>query len=77
MIYEYDTKNCFHCGTCLSCPLGVFTANIGSIEIKNKEVPIVLRQSDRCTAIKLSISLKNKILQGEFFLTKPLENIEL
>jgi len=74
---EYDTKNCFHCGTCLSCPLGVFTANIGSIEIKNKEVPIVLRQSDRCTAIKLSLSLKNKILQGEFFLTKPLETIKL
>jgi len=73
---EYDTKHCFHCGTCLACPLGVFKAELGSIEVDGHDVPIRLRQSDRCGAVKLSISLKKKILKGEFLLTNAVEKIK-
>ncbi|MHA1268321.1 MAG: methanogenesis marker 16 metalloprotein [Candidatus Helarchaeota archaeon] len=74
---EYEISNCFHCGTCLSCPEGVFKANWGSIKIHDKDVPIILRQSDRCGAIKLSHKLKKMIIEGNFTLSEPLEKIIL
>lgn len=73
---EFDLTNCYHCGSCLPCPENVFTANLGSIGIEGKDVPISLRQSDRYTAIKLSEDLKNKIINKEFYLSEPIEKMK-
>jgi ferredoxin-like protein FixX len=73
---EFDISNCYHCGSCLPCPENVFTGNLGSIKIEEKEVPIVLRQSDRSTAMRLSADLKKMILDGEFYLSEPLDKIK-
>ncbi|MBD3229169.1 MAG: methanogenesis marker 16 metalloprotein [Candidatus Lokiarchaeota archaeon] len=73
---EFDLTNCYHCGSCLPCPENVFSANLGSIMIEDKLVPITLRQSDRYTALKLAEELKNKIIEKEFYLSEPLEKIK-
>lgn len=69
-----DRTRCFNCGlcaiTCTCCP-DAFIADMRSVMIDGKDVPVVLRQSDRQGAIKLAGELKAKILRGEFDLVKP------
>ncbi|HME52719.1 MAG TPA: methanogenesis marker 16 metalloprotein [Candidatus Lokiarchaeia archaeon] len=74
-----DRSRCFNCGlcavTCKCCP-DAFVADMRSVKIDGKEVPVVLRQSDRQGAIKLAGELKAKILKGEFDLVKPTGTLE-
>lgn len=85
----FDIKNginrtrCFNCGTCaVICPKDAFDADLMKVKVtfesknKEKEIPIVLRQSDRNGAIKLAKDLKNMILKGEFPLKKPTGDLE-
>jgi putative methanogenesis marker 16 metalloprotein len=72
-----DRTRCFNCGTCtLVCDEKAFSADLKSIEVDGKIVPIVLRQSDRAAAIKLAAELKAKILRGEFKLVSPVAKLD-
>ncbi len=72
---------CFNCGLCATvCPSGVFSCRLGAIRLKTaagaaKTVPVVLRQSDRLRAIKLTEDLKERILNGSFRIAEPVEHI--
>jgi putative methanogenesis marker 16 metalloprotein len=71
-----DRTKCFNCGLCASkCESEVFTANLGALRFDYREVPIVLRQSDRQRALKLAEELKNRILAGTFKITEMVEPI--
>ena len=64
---------CFGCGMCANfCRHDAFDMNTGSVDlnINNEEVniPIILRQSDRLRANKLSLKLKRMIESREFIL---------
>jgi putative methanogenesis marker 16 metalloprotein len=70
-----DRQLCFNCGLCSTiCPSGVFIARLGIIKTYMKcyeeeiyrEVPIVLRQSDKKRALKMAEELKRKIIEGQF-----------
>jgi hypothetical protein len=39
------------------------------------EIPVTLRQSDKCKAVKLMDSLKEMIERGEFLLSEPVGKI--
>jgi len=70
-ISAIDRSRCFNCGTCaISCP-DAFNLDLKTVKFEGREVPIVLRQSDRYGAILLAEELKVKILKGEFLLEKP------
>ena len=72
-----DRTRCFNCGMCaIECPDNAFIADLKSIIFEGKEVPIVLRQSDRFGAIKLARELKTMILEGKFILEKPTGKLE-
>ncbi len=78
-----DKSRCFNCGMCVvSCPDNAFEADLKKVSMKIetineiKEIPVVLRQSDRYGAIKLAEELKAMILKGEFILKKPIEKLE-
>ena len=72
-----DRSRCFNCGMCaIECPDNAFIADLKSINFEGKEVPIVLRQSDRFGAIKLARELKTMILEGKFVLEKPTGKLE-
>ncbi|TXT61888.1 MAG: hypothetical protein BAJALOKI3v1_730013 [Promethearchaeota archaeon] len=78
-----DRNRCFNCGTCyIVCPEEAFDIDLKSINVKlegmkeRKEIPVVLRQSDRNGAIKLAERLKKMILKGEFSLQKPTGELE-
>ena len=45
--------------------------DLKSIQYEGKEIPVVLRQSDRAGAIMLAEELKQQILKEEFQLKKP------
>ncbi len=63
------SSRCVSCGTCTyTCPGDVYTMNMGEIKIKDREIPIKLRQSDRTRAAEISEILKDMILKGEFSL---------
>ncbi|MCX6672957.1 MAG: methanogenesis marker 16 metalloprotein [Methanothrix sp.] len=72
---------CFHCGLCATvCPSAVFSCRLGAIRLKTaagsvKSIPVVLRQSDRLRAIKLTEELKRRIINGSFRMAEPVERI--
>ena len=67
-----DRTKCFNCGTCIKvCPNEVFKCDLGTINYQNKDIPIVLRQSDRNGAIKLMDMLKKRIIKGNFPIVEP------
>ncbi|MGV9172254.1 MAG: methanogenesis marker 16 metalloprotein [Promethearchaeia archaeon] len=78
-----DRSRCFNCGTCaVVCPKKAFKADLKTVtkKLKNmekaKEIPVVLRQSDRYGAIQLASELKQKILEGSFKLKKPTDELK-
>jgi putative methanogenesis marker 16 metalloprotein len=66
-----DRSRCFNCGSCATVCPDAFQLNMKSIKFEGKDIPIVLRQSDRNGAIKLADELKLMILKGEFPLEEP------
>jgi len=66
-----DRLLCFNCGNCSHLCPKAFKLDLKSIKYKGKDVPVVLRQSDREGAIKLAEELKEKILKGELTLESP------
>jgi ferredoxin len=73
---EHLGKRCFNCGLCASeCPSGAFRCNLGSLFVRGKNVPVVLRQSDRLRALRMALDLKGRILDGSFRLAEPAERI--
>jgi putative methanogenesis marker 16 metalloprotein len=74
-----DKTRCFNCGLCAvmcKCCPDAFNADLRSVMIDGKEVPVVLRQSDRQGALKLAGELKAKILKGEFDIVEPTAPLE-
>jgi len=71
-----DSTYCFNCGNCINlCPGKAFEGRLGTIKILDRDIPIMLRQSDRFGAIKLAKELKEKILSGDFKLSLPVSKI--
>ncbi|MBN1432230.1 MAG: methanogenesis marker 16 metalloprotein [Methanomicrobiaceae archaeon] len=63
------SSRCVNCGTCLSsCPGEVYSMNTGSVFIDGKEIPVVLRQSDRNRGEKICSELKQRIEDSLFFI---------
>lgn len=63
------TSRCFNCGNCLrTCPGDVYSMETGSISLDEKEIPVVLRQSDRLRGDLICSDLKKRIEEGKFFL---------
>jgi putative methanogenesis marker 16 metalloprotein len=80
-----DRFLCFNCGLCSTlCPAGVFTARLGTIKANLKcceaesyrEVPIVLRQSDRKRALKMAEDLKEKVNDGSFRIGQMVDRLK-
>lgn len=66
-----DPELCFGCGYCATvCPRGVPSIDMGRIEIeadgKTRKIPVTCRQSDKQRALKISMELKNRLLDGTF-----------
>ncbi|MBN1134907.1 MAG: methanogenesis marker 16 metalloprotein [Methanosarcinaceae archaeon] len=79
-IAVHDAKLCFNCGLCVSiCDGRSFSANLGTLHYNDgkteKDIPVVVRQSDRVRALKAAEELKQKILSGDFKITEPVERI--
>jgi uncharacterized protein (DUF39 family) len=75
-ILAIDRSHCFNCGNCvILCPQA-FKMDLKSIELDDKLVPVVLRQSDRNGAVKLAEQLKSMILNGDFPLKKPISKLQ-
>ncbi|MDM7935439.1 MAG: methanogenesis marker 16 metalloprotein [Methanothrix sp.] len=77
---ERDEALCFHCGLCsVKCPSGAFRCEMGSLHVETASgrllIPVVLRQSDRLRALRLAEDLKERILDGSFEVTQPVERI--
>ena len=70
-IFHIDRTRCFNCGTCVTLCPKAFYIDMKSIKFEGKDVPVVLRQSDRYGAIKLANELKKLIINGVFPLSKP------
>jgi len=69
-------QRCFHCGLCASvCPSGAFKCYLGSLSVRGRKVPVVLRQSDRLRALRMALDLKMRILDGSFRVVEPEERI--
>ncbi|MHC1631189.1 MAG: methanogenesis marker 16 metalloprotein [Methanotrichaceae archaeon] len=74
---KLDRTKCFNCGLCATCCEGkVFSAELGALHLDDKEVPIVLRQSDRQRALLLAQDLKKRILEKTFKITEMVERID-
>jgi len=72
----FDRKRCFNCGLCSSACIGeVFRAHLGSLRFGGREIPIVVRQSDRLRAERLAGELKKRILDRSFKMTEMAERI--
>jgi putative methanogenesis marker 16 metalloprotein len=71
LISAINRSRCFNCGTCTRLCPDAFKLDLKTILFEGREIPIVLRQSDRYGAILLAEELKSKILKGEFPLEKP------
>ena len=68
---KFNTAYCFGCGMCANyCRHNAFDMNTGSVDLninnENVNIPIICRQSDRLRANKLSLKLKQMILNKEF-----------
>ncbi len=75
-----DEVQCFHCGLCVSqCPSGAFKCSLGSIRLDSADtttiIPVVLRQSDRYRALRLAEDLRQRVLDGSFKISQPVERI--
>ncbi len=71
-----DRNRCFNCGLCSTACVGeVFRAHLGSLRFDGREVPIVVRQSDRLRAERLAEVLKRRILDHSFRMTEMVERI--
>ncbi|MDD1682001.1 MAG: methanogenesis marker 16 metalloprotein [Methanoregula sp.] len=71
-----DLLRCVNCGTCVrECPANAFSANLGSLPVGSRNVPITLRQSDRARALRLCTHLKDLILDRKFSLTGKMEDL--
>ena len=75
-ISAIDRSRCFNCGTCVQLCPDAFLLDLKKINFDGKEIPVVLRQSDRNGAIKLAGELKRMILNGDFTLKKPTGNLD-
>ena len=65
---------CCNCGHCASvCAGGAFIAEMGTIMLRGREIPVTLRHSDRSGAIKLADELKTRIERGSFLLAEPVQ----
>jgi len=78
----HDAKLCFNCGLCTTnCAGSAFSANLGTLHYNDgaveKDIPVVVRQSDRARAAAAAEELKRKIVLGEFEITEPIERIVL
>ncbi len=73
---KLSNTRCFDCGACTwLCPEGAFKAKLGHLTIKEKTIPVFLRQSSRRKAKELAEQLKRLIEKGEFQLQKPISKI--
>ena len=68
---KFNIAYCFGCGMCANyCRHNAFDMNTGSVDLninnENVNIPIICRQSDRLRANKLSLKLKQMILNKEF-----------
>jgi uncharacterized protein (DUF39 family) len=74
---KIDRSRCFNCGACvISCPENAFTSELGAITLNSRNIPIILRQSDRFAAEQLAEELKGRILTHTFKLTEPTASIK-
>ncbi len=72
-----DRTRCFNCGSCVVvCPKNAFKGDLKTIRYDDKNIPVVLRQSDRFGAINLATQLKHMILDGEFIIKEPTDKLE-
>ncbi|MBN1800737.1 MAG: methanogenesis marker 16 metalloprotein [Candidatus Lokiarchaeota archaeon] len=72
-----DKTRCFNCGACvIGCKENAFECDLKTIKYDRRDIPIVLRQSDRHGAIKLAKELKKMILDEKFILEKPTGKLE-
>ena len=71
LISAIDRSLCFNCGNCVRLCPEAFKLDLKKIKFEGKEIPVVLRQSDRYGAIKLAEELKRMILEEIFPLKKP------
>ena len=76
IITGIDRSRCFNCGNCAYLCPEAFELDLKTIKFEGKDVPIVLRQSDRNGAITLAEQLKSMILNGEFPLKKPISKLK-
>ena len=72
-----DKNRCVNCGTCaIICPKKAFDIDLKTVNLDDKKIPVILRQSDRSGAIKLAEELKQKILNGDIELKEPTGKLE-
>ena len=76
IITGIDRSRCFNCGNCAYLCPEAFELDLKTVKFEGKDVPIVLRQSDRNGAITLADQLKSMILNGEFPLKKPISKLK-
>ncbi|MFX0022532.1 MAG: methanogenesis marker 16 metalloprotein [Candidatus Hermodarchaeota archaeon] len=75
-ISAIDRMRCFNCGNCTHLCPEAFKLDLKTVKFEGKDLPIVLRQSDRYGAIKLAEQLKSMILKGQFPLRKPIDKLK-
>ncbi|MGP8320650.1 MAG: methanogenesis marker 16 metalloprotein [Methanosarcinaceae archaeon] len=78
----HDASLCFNCGLCTTkCAGSAFSANLGTLHYYDgkikKDIPVVVRQSDRARAAEAAEELKRKIISGEFEMTESVGRIML
>ena len=71
IISAIDRSRCFNCGNCTHLCPKAFNLNLKTIKFEGRDIPIVLRESDRYGAITLAEQLKSMILKGKFPLKEP------
>ncbi len=70
-IVGIDRSRCFNCGNCVHLCSKAFLLDLKGTKFQGKDIPVVLRQSDRYGAIALAEQLKSMILKGEFLIKEP------
>ena len=62
-----DNERCLKCGLCATtCVKHRFTAYLGHVDFKGRDVPIRLRQSDRARAERMCQHLRNMVADGNW-----------
>lgn len=70
-------NRCFYCGTCVAyCLQKICTSTMGEVTVVDKKIPVVLRHSDKIRAERTARDLKKRILEGEFILSEPVDEIQ-